>query len=47
MQAAFEQAGLKARIFPLNISQSGASILENQSEEECVGFPAAENYFVR
>ena len=31
MQQAFEQAGLKARIFPLNISQSGASVLKNKS----------------
>ena len=30
MQRAFEQAGLTARIFPLNISQSGASVTENQ-----------------
>jgi homoserine kinase len=29
MQQAFEQAGLTARIFPLNISQSGASVVEN------------------
>lgn len=29
MQAAFEQAGLSARIFPLNISQSGASVILN------------------
>ena len=28
MQRAFEQAGLSARIFPLNISQSGASVAE-------------------
>jgi hypothetical protein len=28
MQRAFEQAGLTARIFPLNISQSGASVVE-------------------
>jgi homoserine kinase len=27
MQAAFERAGLSARIFPLNISQSGASVV--------------------
>jgi homoserine kinase len=31
MQQAFEQAGLKARIFPLNISQSGASVVEKRS----------------
>jgi len=30
MQCEFEQAGLSARIFPLNISQSGASVLEKQ-----------------
>ena len=29
MQREFEQAGLMARIFPLNISQSGASCVEN------------------
>jgi homoserine kinase len=29
MQQAFEEAGLAARIFPLNISQSGASVVEN------------------
>jgi hypothetical protein len=28
MQQAFEQAGLTARIFPLNISVSGASCVE-------------------
>jgi hypothetical protein len=28
MQKAFGQAGLAARIFPLNISQSGASCTE-------------------
>jgi homoserine kinase len=47
MQKAFEQAGLTARIFPLNISQSGASVLEYFSEEEFAGFPAEKNYFVR
>ncbi len=31
MQRAFEQAGLTARIFPLNISQSGASVVEKRS----------------
>lgn len=31
MQRAFEQAGLTARIFPLNISQSGASVVENSA----------------
>ncbi len=31
MQQAFEQAGLAARIFPLNISQSGASVVEKRS----------------
>jgi homoserine kinase len=30
MQKAFEQAGLRARIFPLNISQSGASVVEKE-----------------
>jgi homoserine kinase len=44
MQRAFEKAGLKARIFPLNISQSGASVVETKivrkrmevlSEENC------------
>jgi homoserine kinase len=31
MQRAFEQAGLTARIFPLNISQSGASVVEKRT----------------
>jgi homoserine kinase len=31
MQQAFEKAGLTARIFPLNISQSGASVVERNS----------------
>lgn len=31
MQQAFEQAGLSARIFPLNISQSGAGVSENHA----------------
>ena len=31
MQRAFEQAGLTARIFPLNISVSGASVVENEA----------------
>jgi homoserine kinase len=31
MQKAFQEAGLAARIFPLNISQSGASVVENGS----------------
>jgi homoserine kinase len=31
MRRAFEQAGLTARIFPLNISQSGASVVEKNS----------------
>jgi hypothetical protein len=31
MQRSFEQAGLSARIFPLNISQSGASVVENRA----------------
>jgi homoserine kinase len=41
MQHAFEQAGLQARIFPLNISHSGASVIESQvsgkeiPEENC------------
>jgi len=41
MQLAFEQAGLMARIFPLNISHSGASVIESQvsgkdgPEENC------------
>jgi homoserine kinase len=34
MRCAFEQAGLVARIFPLNISQSGASVIEVQSDGE-------------
>ena len=47
MQEAFGQAGRKARIFPLNISQSGASVLESQAEEENAGFLTTENLFVR
>ena len=31
MQQAFEQAGLAARIFPLNISVSGASVVDGQA----------------
>jgi homoserine kinase len=37
MQRAFEQAGLTARIFPLNISVSGASVVENRSSEKMPG----------
>ena len=33
MRRAFEQAGLKARIFPLNISHSGASVIERPDSE--------------
>jgi hypothetical protein len=33
MQLAFEQAGLTARIFPLAISQSGASVVENEAAD--------------
>jgi homoserine kinase len=33
MQQAFEQAGLTARVFPLNISQSGASVVDKQSSK--------------
>jgi homoserine kinase len=47
MQQAFEQAGLKARVFPLNISQTGASVLEYQADEEITSFPATEELFVR
>jgi len=47
MQQAFEQAGLRARIFPLNISQSGASVLENQFAENSADLLPAENCFVR
>ena len=45
MQRAFEQAGLQARIFPLNISQSGASVVERRlsSEKEAVVMPAENN----
>lgn len=32
MQRAFERAGLRSRIFALNISQSGASVIEKQSQ---------------
>ena len=32
MQQAFQQASLAARIFPLNISQSGANVTENQND---------------
>ena len=34
MKRAFEQAGLNARIFPLNISHSGASVIESPSASE-------------
>ena len=34
MQRTFEQAGLQARIFPLNISQSGASVVEKRSSSD-------------
>lgn len=47
MQKAFEQAGREARIFPLNISQSGGSVLESQAKEENASFLTAENHFVR
>jgi len=47
MQKAFEQAGREARIFPLNISQSGGSVLESQAKEENASFLIAENHFVR
>jgi homoserine kinase len=46
MQKAFEQAGRKARIFLLNISQSGASVLEKQVGEEFSLFPAVEKDFM-
>ena len=44
MQQAFQQAGLKARIFPLNISHSGASVVESQVSEKTV---PEENCFAR
>ncbi len=47
MQQAFEQAGVRARVFPLNISQSGASVLESQSAENSADLLPAENCFVR
>jgi len=37
MQQAFEQAGLTARIFPLNISQSGASVVERHCLQKQFG----------
>jgi homoserine kinase len=46
MQKAFEQAGRKARVFQLNISQSGASVLENQAGEESSLFPTVEKDFM-
>jgi homoserine kinase len=46
MQKAFEQAGRKARIFQLNISQSGASVLENQMGKEFSLFPTVEKDFM-
>jgi homoserine kinase len=36
MKEAFERAGLAARIFPLNISHSGASVIERTVEEKVV-----------
>lgn len=45
MQRAFEKAGLKARIFPLNISQSGASVVEARSLGKKAEVLAEENCF--
>lgn len=48
MQRAFEQAGLQARIFPLNISQSGASVVMNRSiSKDGAETPAVENHPAR
>jgi homoserine kinase len=47
MQRAFEQAGLTARIFPLNISQSGASVVESQVSGNGAEALSEENHFVR
>lgn len=45
MQQAFEQAGLKARIFPLNISHSGASVVEGQASGKGAEVLSEENCF--
>jgi homoserine kinase len=42
MKRAFEQAKLTARIFPLNISHSGASVIERSFEAEHAEGPKAE-----
>ncbi len=48
MQQAFERAGLKARIFPLNISQSGASVVDGESSSrKRIELTPAESRFAR
>jgi homoserine kinase len=47
MQGAFQQAGLTARIFPLNISQSGASVVESQVSGKGMKALSEENKFAR
>ena len=47
MQRAFEQAGLTARIFPLNISQSGASVVESRVPGTGAEAVPEENSFAR
>lgn len=48
MQQAFEQAGLMARIFPLNISQSGASVIESRpASKNTAEIVPVENTIVR
>jgi homoserine kinase len=47
MQRAFEAAGLKARIFPLNISHSGASVVEGQVSGDGTEALPEENCFAR
>ncbi|MBN2388652.1 MAG: homoserine kinase [Anaerolineales bacterium] len=47
MQQAFEAAGLEARVFPLNISQSGASVLEKETAGKAAGLLPAEAFFAR
>ncbi|MGD0612377.1 MAG: homoserine kinase [Anaerolineales bacterium] len=47
MQRTFEQAGLKARIFSLNISHSGASLVEGQVSEKGAEVLSEENCFTQ
>ncbi len=47
MQRTFEQAGLKARIFALNISHSGANVVEGQDSEKDAEVLSDENRFMQ